>query len=228
MTQEQTARGRHLKTLFCFLARVNTRVLVSALAGVLAPWTLPLRAQAFSAAWERRAADGEAKLREIERLISSGDLLSANKKLDEEVAAEGESSTTQFLKAKILFRQQRYRESLKVLEHCLSLGEGDAELYKLAASDAILLNRMDVAEQSLKSAIRLAPNDYLAFFHLGALYYTDSRFALAQPVLEKSVSLNTDYVPARLFLGLTLEELEQEQRAADCYRRAIELSQRSG
>jgi len=47
-------------------------------------------------------------------------------------------------------------------------------------------------------------------------------------VLEKSVNLNPEYIPARLFLGLTLEELGQEQSAVDCYLRAIKLIERSG
>jgi tetratricopeptide (TPR) repeat protein len=148
--------------------------------------------------------------------------------LAEEVASRGESYQTLFLEAKILFREQKHRESLKVLERVLALNQHDVEAFKLVASNAILVNRMDIAEQALKTAAQLAPNDYLVFFHLGALYYTDSRFPPAQPMLQESVSLNPDYVPARLFLGLTLEELGQEPAALDCYLRAIEIAERSG
>ncbi len=173
-------------------------------------------------------ASDDGRLSEISKLAGSGDLATAREMLGEEVALRGETYRTLFLEAKILFREQRYRESMKVLERSLKLNQRDAEVYRLVASNAILLNRMGIAEQALKTAGQLAPNDYLVFFHLGALYYTDSRFPQAQPMLERSVSLNPNFVPARLFLGLTLEELGQEPSAMDCYIRAIEIVERSG
>jgi tetratricopeptide (TPR) repeat protein len=168
------------------------------------------------------------RLSTIGKLVDAGDLTAARRMLGEEVAARGENYQTIFLAAKILFREHKYLESLKVLERLLALNQRDPEAYKLVASNAILLNRMDIAEQALQTAAQLAPNDYLVFFNLGALYYTDSRFPSAQPFLEKSVSLNPAYIPARLFLGLTLEELGQEPSALDCYVQAIELAEKSG
>lgn len=174
------------------------------------------------------SAGNDNQFKEINALIDAGDLARARKLMADEVAARGDTYQTYFLEAKILFREQKYRESLKILERALSLNQRDAEVFKLVASNAILLNRTDIAEQALKSAAQLAPSDYLVFFHLGALYYTDSRFPPAQPVLEKSVSLNPEYIPARLFLGLTLEELEQEPAAVACYVQAIRLADQSG
>lgn len=46
-------------------------------------------------------------------------------------------------------------------------------------------------------------------------------------MLQESVKLNAQYVPARLFLGLTLEELGEEQSAAASYLQAIEIAERS-
>ena len=145
----------------------------------------------------------------------------------QETAATGDSYEALFREAKTLFREQKYEESLKVLEHCLALNRQDPELYKLIASDAILANRMDIAEQALTTALRLAPNDYLVLFDLGAFYYTNSRFSQAEPMLRQSAKLNPQYVPARLFLGLTLEELGQEQSASACYQQAIEIAERA-
>ncbi len=173
-------------------------------------------------------ASGDERLSAISKLADAGDLAAARKMLAQEVARRGETYRTIFLEAKILFREQKYLESMKVLERVFALNQQDVEVYKLVASNAILLDRMDIAEQALKRAQQLAPNDYLVFFHLGALYYTDSRFPQAQPMLERSLSLNPNFVPTRLFLGLTLEELDQEPAAMDCYLQAIELAERSG
>jgi tetratricopeptide (TPR) repeat protein len=168
------------------------------------------------------------QLSEIDKLIETKRLQEAGDRLQQEIRAHGESYGTLFLEAKLFFREQKYQDSLKVLERCLALNQQDPEAYKLVASNAIVINRMDIAEQALKAAAKLAPNDYLVYFHLGALYYTDSRFPQAQPPLMKSLDLNPDYVPARLFLGLTLEELGQEQSAIDSYRLAIKVAERSG
>ena len=168
----------------------------------------------------------ERALEEIDRLIEAGKLQEAREKLADQVRARSESHRTFFLEAKILFREQKYRESLKILERCLALNQQDADVFKLVASNAILISRVDIAETALKKAIQVAPDDYLAHFHLGALYYTDSRFPLAEPVLRKAVKLNPEFVPARLFLGLALEELEGEEEAIQCYRQAIELTER--
>ena len=207
------------------------------IAGILSAWVLfgqPSNARGLEAVvlnpQERISplASDNRRLSAIGKLVDAGDLATARQMLAEEVASRGESYETLFLEARILFREQKYRESLKVLEGVLALNQRDAEVYKLVASNAILLNRMDIAEQALTSAAQLAPHDYMVFFNLGALYYTDSRFPPAQPVLEKSVSLNPEYVPSRLFLGLTLEELGQESSAMGCYLRAIEIAERLG
>ena len=181
---------------------------------------------------QQSAASSEStrdeRLSAINKLVDAGDLAAARKMLGEEVALRGETYWTIFLEAKILFREKKYRESLKVLERALALDQQNVEVYKLVASNAILLDRMDIAEQALKRAQQLAPDDPLVLFNLGAMYYTDSRFPQAQPLLERSVKLNPDFVPARLFLGLSLEELGQEATAMDCYLRAIEVGERSG
>jgi tetratricopeptide (TPR) repeat protein len=176
------------------------------------------------------ASSGDAgrELHEIDNLIETNQLQEAQDRLQQEIRAHPESYQTLFREAKLLFREQNYRDSLRVLERCLASNQQDPEAYKLVASNAILIKRMDIAEQALKTAAKLAPNDYLVYFHLGALYYTDSRFLQAQSPLEKSLSLNPDYVPARLFLGLTLEELGHEPLAIEYYHLAIKTAERSG
>jgi len=181
---------------------------------------------AFSPQSSDPCSSGEAWVREVEKLIESGKLEKAREKLRQQKIACGDRYATFFIEAKILFREGRYRESLKLLERCLVSSQTDPEVYKLVGLNAILIDRMDIAERALKSAVQLAPDDYLACFHLGALHYTDSRFPSARPLLEKSVSLNPDFIPARLFLGLTLEELDQEQDAIGCYQKAIDMAER--
>jgi len=174
---------------------------------------LPLASQVAADAWTKP----------IETLITSGNLAQARHRLEEETVARREDSRGLYLEARILFEERRYAEALAVVQRALAKVQTDAELYKLAALTAIRMNRLDIAEPALKTAAQLAPRDYLVHFHLGALYYTKSLFVWAKTELEKAAALNPGYMPALLFLGLTLEEVGDEKTTVATYRKAIEV-----
>jgi tetratricopeptide (TPR) repeat protein len=161
----------------------------------------------------------------IEALIAAGDLPRARRQLTQENAARGETPAGLYLEAKILFAEQRYQGALQTAQHALTMAPNTPEIYKLAALSAIRLDRLEVAEPALKMAAQLAPGDYLAHFHLGALYYTKSLFLAAKPELETASKLNPEYMPALLFLGLTFEEVSNEESTVATYRKAIELAE---
>ena len=167
----------------------------------------------------------ESWMQPIEALIRSGDLTQAHQRLERETAARGETPGGRYLQAKILFEERRYAESLQVVQRSMAMGPADPEVYKLAALSAIRMDRLDIAEPALQTAARLSPGDYLVHFHLGALYYTKSLFLLARPELEKAAQLNPRYMPALLFLGLTLEEVSDEASTVATYRKAIDLAE---
>jgi anaphase-promoting complex subunit 3 len=181
---------------------------------------LPLSLNAARESWTRA----------IESLIAAGDLRQARLRLEQEKAARGETPAFLCLEARILFNEQRYDDAMGAAQRALAVASTEPELYKLVALSAIHLNRLDMAEPALKTAVQLSPNDYLLRFHLGALYYTKSLFLLAKPELEKAVELNSNYMPALLFLGLTLEEVGGEKATVATYRRAMETAstQRAG
>jgi len=160
----------------------------------------------------------------IDTLITSGNLPQARQRLEQEASTRRESSPGLYLEARILFEERRYAEALAVVQRAVAKVPTDAELYKLAALSAVRIDRLDIAEPALKTAARLAPGDYLVHFHLGALYYTKSLFVLAKAELEKAAELQPGYMPALLFLGLTLEEVGDEKATVATYRRAIEVA----
>jgi tetratricopeptide (TPR) repeat protein len=127
--------------------------------------------------------------------------------------------------ARNLVEQQHYDEALKTLERCLARDGRSAEAYKLVAISAIRLDRLEIAEPALRSAAELSPNDYVVHFHVGALHYTRSLFQSAKAELEKAIELQPGYVPAHLFLALTLEEVGNPTTAIETYRRAIALAE---
>jgi tetratricopeptide (TPR) repeat protein len=140
------------------------------------------------------------------------------------VSLEGQSPHALLEQAQRLFDQKRYPEALKTLTDCLAADPRNAAAYKLVALSAIPINRLDIAEPALKSALELTPDDYLVHFNLGALYFTKSDFLRAKPNLERTVALNPEYMPAHVFLGLTEEELGSNDAAISSYRKAIALT----
>jgi tetratricopeptide (TPR) repeat protein len=171
-------------------------------------------------------ADSWAK--EIEALIAAGKVPEARVKFSEQAAPVRQSYAGLVVEARLLAAENRFRESMTVLARCLAARRDDPEVYKLVATAAIRLDKLQTAEMALKSAETLAPEDYLVQFNLGALYYTQSRFPYARPHLERAVALRPGYIPAQLFLGLTQEELAGEAAAIQTYRRAIALNEAQG
>jgi len=175
---------------------------------------LPLASQVVPDSWTKP----------IDMLITSGNLAQARRQLAQETNARRGTPPGLYLEARILFGEGRYAEALEVVQRSLAKVTTDAALYKLAALSAIRMDRLDIAEPALKTAAQLAPGDYLVHFHLGALYYTKSLFLPAKAELEKATELHPGYMPALLFLGLTLEEIGDEKTTVATYRRAIEVA----
>lgn len=161
--------------------------------------------------------------RVVNRLIESGQLDRAESILKQEHVLKGESKEVLFLEATLLFKQKRHQESLTKLRACLEKKMETAEVYKLIASNAILLDRLEVVEPALTAAIRLAPDDHLAHFHMGMLYYTTSRFALAEREFLKVVGLKSNFAKGYDMLGQVCEEIRTDQSAISAYQKAIEL-----
>jgi len=172
-----------------------------------------------------RGSHGDPWSKSIERLMDNAKLEEARARLKKETALRGESHDLLFLEAKLLSREKRYYESLRLLQRCLALRQDDPRVYLLIASNGRLLNRNDIAKPALRSAIQLAPTDVLPRFHLGGLYYTESRFQMAAEELRAAIKLKPDFMPAHLVLGLALEELEDRDGALYSYRRAVELAE---
>jgi tetratricopeptide (TPR) repeat protein len=178
------------------------------------------------------AQTADTPLARIEKLIDAGRLSEAQDRLNAERKASGETPATLLVEARLLFKQRRFIESIQKLERVIaaandpSLSRLDGEAHKLMGLNLVLINRLDLAEPFLKDAATMLPDDNLARFHLGTLYYTTSRFAAAEAELRAAIMLNPEFAKAHDTLGLTLEELGNEEAALGAYRRAIELSER--
>jgi tetratricopeptide (TPR) repeat protein len=161
----------------------------------------------------------------IEGLIDSGQLQEARQKLKEDVATSGETHQSLYLEALILFKENKFMESLQKLERCITLDKRDPAAHKLAGLDLVVLERYEVAKPFLEAAVQLAPNDPMAHYYLGRLYYTIQHFPQAAAEFEEVVKLNPNFVKGYDNLGLALEALGSEEAALQAYHKAIELEE---
>ena len=88
-----------------------------------------------------------------------------------------------------------------------------------------MLDRLDLAEPYLTAAVQIAPEDYLAHFHLGLLYYTTSRFLASEQEFREVVKLRPGFANGFDMLGLALEEVGNVEEAELSYRKAIKLAE---
>jgi tetratricopeptide (TPR) repeat protein len=161
----------------------------------------------------------------IQHLLDAGKVREAEESVRQERASRGETAEVLFLEGMVLFKQKRYAESMQQVERSLAQRQSDPEVYKLLAFNAVLLNRLDVVETALKRALELAPDDPVAHFHRGLLYFTTNRFSLARDEFERVTQLRPNYMKAYDMLGLAQEELDEDPVVIRTYERAIQLTE---
>jgi tetratricopeptide (TPR) repeat protein len=171
-----------------------------------------------------QSAPGTLRYR-IQQLLDAGQISEAEERVKQELAVGGENGETLFLEGMVLFKQERFAESMQRVERSLASRQTDPEVYKLLAFNAVLLDRLEIVEMALRKALELAPDDPVAHFHRGLLYYTTNRFGLAESEFQRVIQLNPKYMKAYDMLGLAQEELEDDAVVVRTYQQAIELTE---
>ena len=78
------------------------------------------------------------------------------------------------------------------------------------------------AEQSLKHAISLAPQDAVTWEYLGWLYRQSGDFVRAIPALQKSLAIDASKVRPRMMLANSFADLGKVKKAIDEYERVLQ------
>ena len=79
------------------------------------------------------------------------------------------------------------------------------------------------AENQLKTALRIQPNQVDTFFYLGMIYTNQGRLAEAKEALQKALLLNAKDERVLYRLGILYEKLGQEDLAQNEYKKALRL-----
>jgi tetratricopeptide (TPR) repeat protein len=111
-------------------------------------------------------------------------------------------SRRDFDRAVAMMKERKFEEAVELLEKVIeSTPEVTAPYINIAMAYAAI-DRLEPAEQHLKTALRLVPEHPAASNEYGLLLRKSGRFAEAREIYEKALARFPEYLPARRNLGI--------------------------
>ena len=126
--------------------------------------------------------------------------------------------------AKALFARGELEQARTAVEQSLRIDPRQLPALTLKARLALAGNQTDVAEQVLKTALKVDPSSAYARFLLGLAYYLENDFEKARDTLAAADQNDSRVL---LYRGLTEEGLNNPDSAVAYYQHALEIDPRS-
>jgi tetratricopeptide (TPR) repeat protein len=180
---------------------------------------LALAILAAASAISSQSADPLAQARS---LLESGDLSKSEEFLHRYTYSHPGSAEARFLLGYVLFREQKATESLAEFTAAARLRVPKADELKTVASDYVLLKDYADADKWFTEVTVESPRDSDAWYLLGRTQYNENAFDEAISSFEHALVLRPKYIEAENNLGLSLSELNMQEKAKAAYLTAIE------
>ena len=184
-------------------------------------------AAAFAEVEKKEPERTDALLFEGKCLVNLSKFEGAGEALQQYLKTHPKSDDADYLLAYVRFRQNRPKESLELMHAAVALKPPTADDLKIGALDYVLMGDYADAGRYLEEAVRIAPENLEARYHLGRVRYQENRFDDAIAVFRTVLEKDPDNVRAQDNLGLCFEAKNQMEDAVAAYQRAIELDQKS-
>jgi len=143
------------------------------------------------------------------------------------------NSRTQLLeKAKILRSQEKYEETLKILEDLYENKPESGEIKDILIDTLFnyggYLNdyytlEYEKAKQLFERITIISPKNYRAHYNLGIAYFNLGQMENAKKSFKKALEIKPDYKYCHYNLGLLYEDMEQYEEALNLYEKALEI-----
>lgn len=133
-----------------------------------------------------------------------------------------------YLSAFLHYRKSETKESMIYLSRAYKIEPDDWRIHQLFALNYALFLMPDAVETELKAAIRLNPANAELHYQLGRFYFSEELFQDSIDEVNRALAIAPEYPQAYDSLGLAYEGLQDSQRAAENYRKAIELDRKYG
>jgi len=169
----------------------------------------------------------EALLFQAKCLVNLSKFEDASNVLSDYVLQHPASSDARYLLAFVRFRQNRPKESLELMNAASKLKSPSADDLKVGALDYVLLGDYTDAGHYLEEAVRIAPDNIEARYHLGRVRYQQNRFDDAIAAFREVLRLDPHNTKAADNLGLSLEATNRMDDAKAAYEKAIALDRES-
>jgi predicted Zn-dependent protease len=101
------------------------------------------------------------------------------------------------------YQSKQYQEALAAAEGAVRENGNNAAYLHLYGLILAALQRLDGAEENLRKAAGLAPDQAAFQYDLGFLLHQERKYAEAQPVLKRAVELDPENLMARFMLART-------------------------
>jgi len=169
--------------------------------------------------------------------IRVGRLKDAAPLLERSLSLNPKDAATRFLLATVYEGLKEYAKAVEAYEAVAAMERGtprgeEASAHGRGARLKLhfdlgkrLLERGDyeASLREMQAVLEIAPDDPVALFNIGTLYFRLNRPEEAEPPLRRAVSLAPDYIAAYLQLGLTLERLRKFTEAREAFEKVIEI-----
>lgn len=101
------------------------------------------------------------------------------------------------------YQNKQYQQALAPAEEAVRVDGGKAASLHLYGLILAALQRLDGAEENLRKAAALAPDQAAFVYDLGYLLHQERKYVEAQPVLKHAVELDPENLTARFMLART-------------------------
>ncbi len=185
----------------------------------------PGAADAFRKYLAVQPADAAARARLVHVLMEGQEYDAAIAELDRADAGKPPSMDSLKLRADIQIAQKKYDDAATTLGRAIALSPNDAQLH--GGLGRLYLQKRDfaAAEQELKVALRMEPNNLIYWKDLSSTYYLGGNFASAIATLDVIAKAETPGAGAWFIRALCYDKLKQPKPALEAYEKFLELDQ---
>jgi predicted Zn-dependent protease len=111
------------------------------------------------------------------------------------------AQSNSYEKAREKYQSKQYQEALPLAEKALHEDSENPAKLDLYGSILAAMDQFYLAEENLRKAVSLAPDQAAFEYDLGALLHQEKKYAEAVPVLKRAIALDPDNLSARMMLA---------------------------
>jgi Tfp pilus assembly protein PilF len=167
-------------------------------------------------------------LSEPRALLVRGLTKEAETGVDAVLQANPGSVEGHYLRAEILFREKRAKESLAEFTIAAKGRNPNAREFGMIASDYVLMGDYFDADRWFTVATVREPSEASYWYLLGRTKYKEGQYEAAIASFERASSLRPRYVEAENNRGLALSALQKKDSAMEAFQRAIDWQGTTG